>query len=190
MMRETITTDRLVLRRYAASDVPRLIDLADDIRVAQNLPRMPHPYTQKEADDLLERQAEMWAGARDRPWAIELPGEGLIGMMGLHRGTRMNLEDKDLWQLSYWLGFPYWGKGYATEAGRAVLAELERAEGCQDVTAGYALKNPNSGHVLEKLGFHQVDGIRELTVLSTGELSPIQLMLRPAPTHKPQTRGL
>jgi [ribosomal protein S5]-alanine N-acetyltransferase len=179
-MRDTITSARLTLRRMAATDIARLAMLCGDIRVAGNLSRMPHPYTESDAHNWLARQNEMWAKSRDRVWVIATQESGLIGTIGLHREARLSLDGTEAWELGYWLGVPFWSQGYATEAGKAVLAELDRTLGPQKVTAGYALKNPNSGHVLTKIGFHKVDLIKELPVLATGELSRTQVMLRPA----------
>jgi [ribosomal protein S5]-alanine N-acetyltransferase len=184
-MRDTFTTDRLILRRMAATDIARVVMLCDDIRVAGNLSRMPHPYTQDHAHDWLARQNEMWSQTRDRVWVITLPDIGVIGTIGLHRESRLSVDGQETWEVGYWLGVPYWGYGYATEAGRAVLAELDAALGPQEVTAGYALNNPNSGHVLEKIGFQKVDAIVDLHVLATGEMSQTQVMRRPAPTQAP-----
>jgi [ribosomal protein S5]-alanine N-acetyltransferase len=183
-MRETFTTTRLTLRRMVESDTARIVMQCGDIRVAQNLTHMPHPYSAQDAAQWLERQATMWAGDKDRVWGVELPGTGLIGTMGLHWQARMRLDGNEGWEMGYWLGHAHWGQGYATEAGLAVLAELDSALGPQEVTAGYALKNPNSGHVLEKIGFHKVAAIRDFEVLATGKMSPTQLMFRPVPTAK------
>ena len=168
-----------------ASDTARLVTLCGDLRVASNLSRMPHPYTAEDAAEWLARQDHMWANTRDRVWTIALPDIGLIGTIGLHRESRMHIVGLESWEMGYWLGVPFWGQGYATEAGTAVLAELDHAFGPQEVTAGYALKNPNSGHVLKKIGFHTVDLITELSVLATGEMSRTQVMLRPAPLSVP-----
>jgi [ribosomal protein S5]-alanine N-acetyltransferase len=184
-MRDTFTTNRLILRRMAATDTARLMLLCGDIRVAGNLSRMPHPYTEADAHDWLARQNQMWAETRDRVWVIATPDSGLIGTIGLHREKRMSVGGVETWEMGYWLGVPYWGQGYATEAAKAVLAELDQALGPQEVTAGYALKNPNSGHVLEKIGFQKVDLVTELPVLATGEMSRTQVMLRPAPNTQP-----
>jgi [ribosomal protein S5]-alanine N-acetyltransferase len=182
MMRETFSSTRLTFRRMAKTDVVRLVELCSDIAVSGKLSRMPHPYTEQDAHEWLDRQASMWAGDRDRVWGVELPGAGLIGGIGLHRESRMSVDGTEQWELGYWFGVPYWDQGFATEAGACVLAELDRALGPQIVTAGFATKNPQSGHVLEKIGFYKVDVVRDFQVLATGELSPTQLMLRPKPT--------
>jgi [ribosomal protein S5]-alanine N-acetyltransferase len=184
-MRDIITTSRLTLRRMGQNDVSRLVALCGDIKVAGMLSRMPHPYTLDDAHQWLARQDLMWTTMADRVWGIDLAEEGLIGGIGLHREARMSANQAESWELGYWLGTRYWGQGFATEAGRAALSELDRAQGPQEVTAGYALKNPKSGHVLEKIGFHKLDIVREFSVLATGELSRTQIMFRPAPNTNP-----
>jgi RimJ/RimL family protein N-acetyltransferase len=70
----------------------------------------------------------------------------LIGSCGLGRRVSGNVE------LGYWIARPYWGRGYATEAGRALVA-IARALGIARLEASHFLDNPASGRVLEKLGF-------------------------------------
>jgi RimJ/RimL family protein N-acetyltransferase len=78
-------------------------------------------------------------------FAIVLRPSCFIGVCGLHpRGE---------WEFGYWLGKPYWGKGYATEAaGRVVTFAFEELI-AQKLKAGWYYDNPKSGRVLEKLGF-------------------------------------
>jgi [ribosomal protein S5]-alanine N-acetyltransferase len=180
MMRETFAADRLTLRRMARTDADRLVALCGDIRVAGKLSRMPHPYLPEHAEEWLGRQDRMWTENTDRVWAIDVAGEGLIGGIGLHFNDRMSLDGTPAWELGYWLGVPYWGRGYATEAGKAVLAELERALGPTPVNAGYATENAPSGHVLAKLGFQKTGVIRDLPNLALGVDSPTVVVARPA----------
>jgi [ribosomal protein S5]-alanine N-acetyltransferase len=180
MLRDTITTARLTLRPFSQEHLAALVALAGDLRVARNLSRMPHPYTEQDGRDWLDRQPEMWAGGRDYVYAVELNGSGLIGAVGLHRDSRMSLDGSEAWELGYWFGVPFWGQGYATEAARAVLDGLEAVCGPTPVTAGYATHNTQSGHVLEKLGFHKTGVVRTSPVLALGIERDTALMFRPA----------
>ena len=54
--------------------------------------------------------------------------------------------------MGYWIARDHWGRGYASEAGRAAL-EVVRALGHRRVQAGHYVDNPASGRVLRKLGF-------------------------------------
>lgn len=179
-MRDHIETGRLVLRRFERADCPRLIELAGDLRVSRNLSRMPHPYTQADADQWIAHQDTMWREHPDRVWAVAEADGGLAGAVGVHWQNRHSDDDSYGWELGYWFGTPFWGRGYATEAAGAALAELEAAHGRVDIVAGYATDNPSSGHVLEKLGFHKTGVIRDFDFLARGGPAPLVQMRRPA----------
>jgi RimJ/RimL family protein N-acetyltransferase len=85
------------------------------------------------------------------PYAITLPGEGaLIGVTDLFKRSA-----DSLWEIGYWIGRPYWGQGFMTEACSALLTEADEALGCEDRVAGVFTDNPGSARVLEKLGFER-----------------------------------
>ena len=104
-----LRTARLVLRAPAHRDVAAMAALAGDRRVAENTARIPHPYTTADAVGLLNSITQ---NGGETVFAIVLDG-ALIGMCGLDRRP-------DGVELGYWLGVPFWGRGYATEAARAV----------------------------------------------------------------------
>jgi RimJ/RimL family protein N-acetyltransferase len=146
---EPIATERLVLRKIEARDRVRLVQLANNWRVAKNLGTMPYPYTEAAADEWIGKQAELWAGAKSKPLAITLDGE-LIGGVGV--GTRPDRNDEE-WELGYWLGEPYWNRGYASEAASAVRDYAFEVVGLPQIIAGHYADNHASGRVLTKLGF-------------------------------------
>jgi hypothetical protein len=76
---EPIVTQRLVLRPLEACDRARLIELANNWRVAKNLSQMPYPYTAASADDWLGKQASLWAGGKCVNVAITLDGQFIGG---------------------------------------------------------------------------------------------------------------
>lgn len=144
--RPAIGTERLVLRGPVAADATRIAGMANDPGVAGMTTTMPHPYSLADAEAHLARVARMdpRAGAE---FAIEHRTLGLIGMLGFR-------EDEPLRpQLGYWLGRPFWGHGYATEAVRAALdwARGDWRRGA--VWAGHFAENQASGAVLVKAGF-------------------------------------
>lgn len=181
MMRETITTDRLVLRQFTLADASRVCELIGKYDVAKMLSRCPHPYTMEDALGWLSSHAARWAEGTDFHFAITTPADGLIGCIGLHVTT--TAEEKALggFKVGYWLGKPYWGLGYATEAGRALLAAFDADLGPQPLVSGYFTENPQSGRVLEKLGFHYVGQPSPLFCVARGHEVPQRSMLRPAP---------
>jgi ribosomal-protein-alanine N-acetyltransferase len=146
---EPIATERLVLRPLEARDRARLVDLANNWRVAKSLSLMPYPYTEKAADEWLAKQEALWKSGKSKPLAITLSGE-LIGGTGV--GVRDDRDDED-WELGYWLGEPYWNRGYASEAAVALRDYAFGALKLDRIVAGHYADNHASGRVLTKTGF-------------------------------------
>jgi RimJ/RimL family protein N-acetyltransferase len=56
-------------------------------------------------------------------------------------------------EIGYWLGVPFWGKGYATEAARALIDHAFGELGYDVLVSGARVSNPASRRVLQKCGF-------------------------------------
>ena len=135
-------TERLLLRPGWAEDAPALSRAIADEAVARNTARVPWPYALGDAQRFLASEAV----ALRPSFLICLRDSGrLIGGIGIH-GERP--------ELGYWLARDQWGRGYATEAGCAVLG-CARSLGLERLWAGHMLDNPASGRVLRKLGFRE-----------------------------------
>jgi len=137
-----LQTERLTLRAPCRTDVQAIVLLVGDRRIAENTTRIPHPYG---ADD-----AELFIAAvngRDgeATFVIALDG-ALIGVCGVELR-------EDAAEIGYWLGVPFWGSGYATEAVRAVIDHSFVGLGHETLAAGARVNNPASRRVLEKCGF-------------------------------------
>lgn len=159
-----IASKRLMLRAPIRGDVPDLVKLADNKAIAANLVRLPNPYTRADAVGFIEIFSQR---ADKRPYAITL-NERLIGVVGFsfHEGRPP--------ELGYWLGEPYWGQGYMTEAGRALI-EVAHATHQYDLVAARALAdNAGSLNVLEKLGFRRKGKAKSEAASSFGK--PIVLL--------------
>jgi len=137
-----LKTARLALRAPSHGDVPAMVALAGDRRVAENTARIPHPYTAADAAGLL---ASINQTGGETVFAIELDG-ALIGMCGLE-------PRRDGAELGYWLGVPFWGYGYATEAVRGLIDYAFAELGHEVLSSGARVSNPASRRVLEKCGF-------------------------------------
>jgi RimJ/RimL family protein N-acetyltransferase len=138
----TLRTDRLVLRAFTREDIPALVSLIGAREVAATTLRVPHPYDASHAEILF---GTIESGNEVR-WAVTLNGV-LVG------GVGMRLErDHNRAELGYWVGVPYWGNGYATEASRAALQHGFEALGLHRIQASHFSNNPASGAVLRKLG--------------------------------------
>src|ERR1700712_4639049 len=106
-----LETERLLLRRPALADVKDIALLANDFRVAINLRRMPHPYCEADAIAFVRAVADE---PRNTHFLIEF-GSAAVGMVGI------DWREPDAPELGYWLGVDHWGKGFSTEAARAVI---------------------------------------------------------------------
>jgi RimJ/RimL family protein N-acetyltransferase len=140
-------TERLVLRPGWREDAPALFQAIADERIVRNLALAPWPYHLADAEAFLARER----GPRDATCLIFLRGGGapvLVGAIGCQRGP----EDAEA-EFGYWIARPYWGRGIATEAGRALIANARDTLRLPRLAAGHFADNPASGRVLRKLGF-------------------------------------
>ena len=152
-MDRVLITEHLVLRPYETGDASAIEALANNWNVARMLGRMPYPYEPGMAAQFMAGHDEARARGTDFPFAVTC-ADAFIGGSGLHC-TEHSGGDGSL-ELGYWLGEPFWGRGYATEAGRAVIRFGFEALGLNQILAGHFEENPASGHVLEKLGFRYI----------------------------------
>jgi RimJ/RimL family protein N-acetyltransferase len=174
-MLQTIETRRLKLRCFRETDARRIAYLAGDYDVAKMCGRVPHPYSFRMAVDWLATHPEKRKSGAEFPFAIEIERDGLIGSIGLNRLA----EGADApWELGYWLGRPYWGMGYATEAALALMDWGRDQLGVKVFTAGHFADNPTSGAVLRKLGFVH-SGSSELFGLARQRISPCERYVWP-----------
>jgi RimJ/RimL family protein N-acetyltransferase len=173
----TIRTERLVLRPLELSDAARISAFTRDWDVARMVSSIPFPQPQISVEGFLLIEQARRPLKRDWTFAIDLPGEGLIGIVGAH------LRGKDYQgghiEIGYWLGKPFWGNGYATEAARAVADYAEGLDIAPLFARHYA-DNPASGRVLEKVGFRYNGERKEGFSLARGDTAPSLLMERKA----------
>lgn len=144
-----IRGERIVLRPWRSGDEDDLVRYGDDRRVWRNLTdRFPHPYTRTAATEWIELNLGMTGSGN---FAIELDGAA-IGGVGFERLADLAARSAEM---GYWLGFDFWGRGYATEAARLITEHAFAA--CPDLArlqAGVLAWNPASCRVLAKSGYH------------------------------------
>jgi len=135
-----LETERLTLRPLRRSDAAEFTRLAGEWAVASMTSDIPFPLSQSQAVAWLK------PGRGEVRFAIELGGQ-LIGGAGYYRRRSGAAE------LGFWLGRPWWGRGYTTEAARAVVQQGFKAHRVPGFTSAHFVDNPASGRVLAKLGF-------------------------------------
>jgi RimJ/RimL family protein N-acetyltransferase len=173
----TIRTERLTLRPLELSDAARISAFTRDWDVARMVSSIPFPQPLISVEGFLLIEQARRPLERDWTFAIEIPGEGLIGMVGAH--VRGKDYSGRFVEIGYWVGKPYWGKGYATEAARAV-ADFGAGLAHGPVMARHYADNPASGRVLEKAGFVYNGEQREGFSLARGGTAPSLSMERKA----------
>ncbi len=136
-------TPRLVLRTPAPADAAGISLLAGDFDVASMTGTIPHPYSEQMAAEWIEG---VQAGEEGVVFAILRAGR-LIGCVGYRAHGDGHAE------LGYWIGKPYWGMGYATEAASAMIPYAFEQGGFDYLTVGHFQDNPASARVIAKLGF-------------------------------------
>jgi len=153
----TLTTGRLSLRPFQIDDAPELQRLAGAREVAEGTLTIPHPYPDGLATEFIAGRADYFASGEGAAWAITRREDGrLLGGIGLHFYERHARAE-----IGYWLGVPYWGRGYATEAAAAVLEYGFRQRGLHRIYASHFTYNPASGRVMQKLGMRLEGTLRE-----------------------------
>lgn len=164
-------TERLLLRPGWSEDAPALYAAITDLAIVRNLTSPPWPYSMADAEAFL---------ATERP--IDAPSfllfrrtrgaPQLVGAAGLGRKPNGDAE------LGYWIARPFWGLGYATEAGDAVLRIARDGLRLNKLTAGHFTDNPASGRVLEKIGFRPTGQYAQRYSAGRGASAPCRLLER------------
>jgi RimJ/RimL family protein N-acetyltransferase len=140
-MTEVLNTKRLELRRPSLGDAEMLAQCAGSLEVSQWMTSMPHPYTLKDAKEFIDRQ---------------IAGDGNVFFLFSKNALAGCIGTK--YQLGYWLTPKFWGKGFATEAGQAIV-QRHFGQGHDALISGHFLGNNASRAVLKKLGFHDTEVI-------------------------------
>ncbi len=143
-----ITTDRLLLRGFQAHDALEIQKLAGAFEVAEMTLNIPHPYLDGMAETWMENHQKNFESGEGVVFAmIDLKSGMLVGAVGLTVTPRFKRAE-----LGYWIGKPFWGRGFATEASKAVLAYGFEEMQLNKIHASHMMRNPASGRVMQKIG--------------------------------------
>ncbi len=149
-----LKTKRLLLRPPTMDDAPSIQQLVSAHEIALNTLLIPHPYPEGGAAEWLSRQGK---NPNDHTFAITLrKRRDLIGAIGLEVKP-----EHDRGEIGYWIGIPYWGLGYMTEAARAVVGWAFEELALNRIFAQHFTRNPASGRVLQKIGMRHEGTLRQ-----------------------------
>lgn len=152
----TLYTERLILRPHTIWDADDLQKLINDQYIASTTFNLPYPYGLEDAIEWLAKREEDYKETGSPQFAITFKNEEFIGGIGL----RVNKQHEN-GEIGYWIGKPYWGKGYCTEAAYAVVKYGFDVLNLNRIHATHMTRNPASGRVMQKIGMKQEGHLRQ-----------------------------
>jgi RimJ/RimL family protein N-acetyltransferase len=155
--RPSLQTPRLLLRPFDLLDVKSVEALSSDRAIADTTVNVPHPYKDGMAKDWISTHQPLFEKGELSTFAItEVSTSELVGNVSLTIEKHSQRAE-----LGYWIGRPFWGNGYATEASHAVLEYGFSELSLHRIYAGCFTRNPASGKVLRKIGMKHEGCSRE-----------------------------
>ena len=165
-----IETKRLLLRAFTLEDAVRVRELASASEVAATTLNIPHPYEAGVAEAWIATHAERFQAGEAVHFAITRKPDGdLVGAIGLQIEAAHQRGE-----LGYWIGVPYWGQGYCTEAAVAVVQFGFEKLGLHRVFAHHFSNNPASGRVMQKVGLLHEGRLRG-HIMKSGDFHDLEI---------------
>ena len=147
MKQPVLKSERLRLRNFELQDSSQVQKLAGNINVAKTTLNIPHPYNDGMAEEWIKSHKVLWESRAQLIYAItKLDTKQLVGAVSL-----VGISG-DQAELGYWIGEPYWNKGYCTEAARALVTFSFSKLGLNTLFAEHLASNPASGKVMKNIG--------------------------------------
>ena len=159
MVVNTLETPRLLLRPFHASDIPDIVQLLQDPDIAKTTLNIPYPYSEEDARAWLDIQEKERKTGTGYTFAIlRKEDQRLIGAIDIR-------PDLHNWraEIGYWIGKPFWGRGYATEAAQAIIRFGFEELSLNRIYATHFADNPASGRVMQKVGMVYEGTMRQYT---------------------------
>jgi RimJ/RimL family protein N-acetyltransferase len=171
-------TPRLCLRPFTLEDALRVQHLAGDRRIAAVTARIPYPYPDGAAESWIAAHGPAAERGEAFDFAITLTGTRTPGrendpadtghVVGAVGVIMAGEPGEARAALGYWIGTPYWNKGFATEAARAVVDFAFSRRHLHRLTADHLAVNEASGRVMQKLGMVR-EGVLRSHISKWGE---------------------
>ena len=143
-----LDTAQLRLRPFAPGDAPEVERMAGERRVSEMTLNIPYPYPVGLAAQWIASHAPAASEGSLYTFAIERKDDGaLLGAISITLTPRFRRAE-----IGYWLGVEHWGRGYMTEAARAVLTFGFEQLGLVRIQATCYPRNAASAKVMQKIG--------------------------------------
>ena len=148
MFMPKLETKRLLLRPLTLDDSDRIEELAGEYDVAKSTINIPHPYPKGSACQFIESiQSAEQNNKIVMLVIVNKESQLLIGLINLNLSIQYRRGE-----LAYWIGKPYWGNGYGTEAAKALLKYGFNQLKLNKIFAASFTSNTGSWKVMEKIG--------------------------------------
>jgi RimJ/RimL family protein N-acetyltransferase len=159
-----------VLRPFVGDDSAAVQLLAGTREVADTTLHIPHPYPSGAAEQWIATHAGEWEGGTGATYAItDATNATLMGAVALTIAPPHARGE-----LGYWIGVPFWNRGYCTEASRALMDLGFGRLGLHRIQARHLTRNPASGRVMQKLGMHS-EGINRHAIRKNDGFEDLEL---------------
>ncbi|MFO1443880.1 GNAT family N-acetyltransferase [Bacillus sp. Bva_UNVM-123] len=163
-MNYSIYMDRLYLRLFERNDADTVRKLCNNFNIYKSTLNLPYPYSLNDALEWMEYHKKNFDEDRSYEFAITDKDNGdLFGAISLSNNQKFKNGE-----IAYWIGEEYWGKGYGTEAAKALIDFAFKEKKLHKVFARYFKTNPASGRVMEKIGMVQ-EGLLKDQVVKDGK---------------------
>ena len=164
-----LETERLLLRPFEQSDAEKVEQLAGHKKVAETTLLIPHPYPKGLALTWIASHQEQASEGEAFIFAIVLKSNlELMGAMAIRVDEQHNRGE-----LGYWVGVPYWGQGYCTEAANKVIEFGFEKLALNRLWASVMTNNPASIKVMRKIGLNY-EGIFPQHALKSGQYEDVE----------------
>jgi ribosomal-protein-alanine N-acetyltransferase len=166
----TLTTPRLVLRPFVEADAGPLFEYAKNPNVTR-FTLWDHHKSETETLAFVRDYAQLrYREGMAEPYAIAFANDPAnpIGSCGCFWAA---YSHKTM-ELGYWVAEPFWGRGIAVEACRAVLGSVFKEVNPERMQARVIAGNAASGRVLEKLGF-RYEGTLRASLIRRGNVEDV-----------------
>lgn len=159
-----------LIRQWRLEDRDALAENLNNRKILDNLrDGLPYPYTPGDAEAYIR---SMLAEDQDKTFAFAIEADGrVIGSIGVFRCDNIHFRTAEL---GYYIGEPYWGKGYTTSAVRQICRHVFETTDIIRIFAEPFAHNTASCRVLEKAGF-QLEGTLRSNAIKNGAVLDMKL---------------